>query len=53
MKEPKDHEIALFVNELRNIAMKYVDTQQLRARIATCVKNFIDDLKENEGNRIE
>lgn len=34
----KDHELRELVNELRDIALKYRDTQQLRAKIAHCIK---------------
>jgi len=34
---PKDHEIARVVNELRDIAITYRETQQLRERIANAV----------------
>ena len=34
----KDHELAEFINDLRDIAIKYAGTQQLRQRIATRVK---------------
>jgi hypothetical protein len=33
----KDHEIALLVNDLRDIAIKYHDTQQLRERISDVI----------------
>lgn len=37
MKDLKDHEIAALVNELRDTAIQFRDTQQLRERIARVV----------------
>lgn len=33
----KDHEIAKLVNDLRDVALKYHDAQQLRERIADII----------------
>lgn len=45
LDNPKDDQVAKFVNDLRDVAEKFKDTQQLRARIAVCVKDFLDQLK--------
>ena len=37
----KDHEIAIFVNELKDIATTLGHTQMLRDRIRSCVLKFI------------
>jgi hypothetical protein len=37
----KDHEVAGFVNELRDVAKEYAHTQQLRERIAFVVHRFL------------
>lgn len=42
----KDHEIAELVNHLRDIAVAYHDTEQLRARIAYVVVPKIKELNE-------
>ena len=42
----KDHQIAQFINELRDVAKKYAHAEQLRARIATVVRKYI--ASENE-----
>ncbi len=42
----KDHEIAMLVNELRDIAIKYHNCQQLRERIASCIVHKIKNLRE-------
>lgn len=39
----KDHEIAQFINELRDVAVMYGNTQQLRERIATVVKKYVKE----------
>jgi outer membrane PBP1 activator LpoA protein len=38
---PKDHEIAQAINELRDIAIEFHDTQQLRERIARVVLELV------------
>lgn len=42
----KDHEIAQFINELRDVAVEYGSTQQLRERIATVVKKYINEPRQ-------
>lgn len=37
----KDHEVAIFVNELRNVAQVFGQTQQLRDRLSRCVAGFL------------
>lgn len=39
--KPKDHEIAKAVNDLRDVAIKYHSTQQLRERIAHVVQELL------------
>lgn len=41
MKDLKDHEIAALVNELRDTAVQYRDTQQLRDRISRIVNTAL------------
>jgi hypothetical protein len=40
-RAPKDREIADFVNELRDVAEHYGQTQQLRERISRVVLDFL------------
>jgi len=42
----KEHILAEFTNELRDIAIKYKDTQQLRDIISTCVHKYIKKNKD-------
>lgn len=49
---PKDHQIRELVNELRDIAIKYHGTQQLRERIARAIRTFMREavtFRENEN----
>jgi hypothetical protein len=39
--DTKDHEIAIHINNLRNIAVKYAGTQQLRAQLRKEVLTFM------------
>lgn len=47
-KEPswKDHQTAKLVNDLRDCALKYRDTEQLREQIANIVGPLCDSLKQ-------
>ena len=42
----KDHEIRETINELRDIAIKYHDAQQLRERIAHVILPMIEKLRD-------
>ncbi|QRE00138.1 hypothetical protein [Burkholderia phage BCSR5] len=50
----RDHEIALLVNQIRDEAVKYKDTQQLRARIAHLVVPAVrrNDVSHDDQNHI-
>jgi hypothetical protein len=55
----KDHQRAEFTNKLRDAAIKYQGTQQLRSRLAAVVdecipkdKNILNRFIEGDGNRI-
>lgn len=43
-----DHEIAELVNELRDIAQVYGNTQQLRQRIAYCIVPILKEYQRVE-----
>jgi|LakMenE18May11ns_1017448.scaffolds.fasta_scaffold7713523_2 hypothetical protein len=45
-KEWKDYDTAFLINELRDIALKYRDAQQLRERIAYAIRPLCDRLKK-------
>lgn len=45
LRRPKDHEIAKFVNKLRGTALMYATAGQLRERVATDVKAFLESLE--------
>lgn len=49
MREPKDNEIAEHVNKLREIAIRYGHTQQLRTHISREVRVFITKLKDEDN----
>lgn len=42
----KDHEIRETINELRDIAIKYHDSQQLRQRIAGVILPMVKKIRE-------
>lgn len=44
---PKDHEVAQLINQLRDVAIEFHDTQQLRERITRLVKPFVDKIRTN------
>lgn len=45
LDKPKDHQIAKFVNDLNYISWRYADSQQMRERISSCVKDFLNQLE--------
>ena len=45
LRRPKDHEIAKFVNKLRGTALMYATAGQLRERVATDVRAFLESLE--------
>ena len=45
----KDHERAAFTNKLRDTAIKYQGTQQLRSRLAAVVDEYLPKSKKLEG----
>lgn len=49
----KDHQIRELVNELRDIAVEYHGTQQLRERIARTVRAAMLNHSENERDMVE
>lgn len=49
----KDHQIRELVNELRDIAIEYYGTQQLRERIARTVRAAMLNHSENERDMVE
>lgn len=56
LRRPKDHEIAKFVNKLRGTALMYATAGQLRERVATDVKAFLESLEPTptaEDNTME
>jgi len=48
----KDHEIAALVNELRDVAVTYGQTQQLRERIAHIIVPVLKELSA-DGERLD
>ena len=46
MREPKDHEIAQFVNQLKETCNFYSKTDQLREQLRRTTKSFLKLLKE-------
>lgn len=45
---PRDDQIARFVNDLRNTCVTYGDSQQLRERLRTDVNHFLTELMGGE-----
>lgn len=44
----KDHEFREQVNELKELVLKFKDTQQLRSRLATFLSNFKKQVEETK-----
>lgn len=44
----KDHEFREQVNELKELVLKFKDTQQLRSRLATFLSDFKNQVEETK-----
>lgn len=44
----KDHEFREQVNELKELVLKFKDTQQLRSRLATSLSHFKKQVEETK-----
>ena len=49
----KDHEIRELTNELRDCSKKYNHTQQLRSRISTVLRKYIESKDRNENVQVD
>jgi len=48
---PKDNEIALLVNELTALGMRYGQAQMLRGKVSETIVEFINSIKSKRGER--
>ena len=49
----KDHEFREQVNELKELVLKFKDTQQLRSRLATFLSDFKSEVEKHKSQAKE